>query len=59
MPGLKGTDRKRAPVASKTAFAIAAGTTEVVGSPAPQGTSVGRSISSMATSGTFGKVRMG
>ena len=30
-----------------------------VGSPAPHGRSLGRSMSSIATSGTSGKVRMG
>ena len=49
LAGLNGTDRKRTPVASKTAFAIAEGTTEVVGSPAPHGTSFGRSIKSITT----------
>ena len=57
--GVKGTERNRTPTASKTALAIADGTTADAGSPAPQGGSVGRSMSSMITSGTSVKVRMG
>src|SRR6266568_4742450 len=59
LAGTKGTERRRTPIASNTAFEIAAGTTAAVGSPAPQGRSFGRSISSIATSGTSGKVRIG
>ncbi len=59
LSGVNGTDRSRTPVASKTAFEIADGTTAADGSPAPQGFSVGRSIRSMTTSGTSGKVRIG
>ncbi len=49
---VKGTERKRTPVASKSALAIAEGTTAAVGSPAPQGFSVGRSMRSIAIDGT-------
>jgi hypothetical protein len=35
--GVKGTERKRTPAASNTAFEIARGTTAADGSPAPQG----------------------
>jgi hypothetical protein len=35
--GVNGTERNRAPVASKTAFEIAEETTAAVGSPAPHG----------------------
>ena len=45
--------------ASNTAFAIADGTTAADGSPTPQGFSAGRSMRSMSTSGTSGKVRIG
>ncbi len=45
-PGVNGTERMRTPVASKTALAIADGTTAAAGSPAPQGRSFGRSIRS-------------
>ena len=51
-----GTERRRVPVASNTAFEIADGTTAALGSPAPQGFSVGRSTNSMMISGTSGKV---
>ena len=57
--GVKGTERNRTPTASKTAFAIADGTIADAGSPAPHGGSVGRLISSITTSGTSAKVRMG
>jgi len=48
LAGVKGTDRRRTPIASKTALAMAAGTTAAAGSPAPHGFSVGRSTSSRA-----------
>src|SRR4030095_16111685 len=58
--GVNGTVRRRTPVASKTALAMAAGMGQVAGSPAPSG---GLSLASMRTistaSGTSGKVRMG
>jgi hypothetical protein len=57
--GVNGTDRSRTPTASKTAFEIAEGITAADGSPAPQGFSFGRSISSMTISGTAGKVMIG
>src|SRR5580704_6083036 len=57
--GVNGTERSRAPVASNTAPAIAAGTSAQVGSPAPHGTSSGRSMRSIATSGISGNVRIG
>ena len=44
--GVNGTERMRTPVASKTALAMADGTTAAAGSPAPQGRSFGRSIRS-------------
>src|SRR5580693_10538167 len=56
---VNGAERRRTPVASKTAFEIDAGTMALEGSPAPNGGSVGRSISSITISGTSGKVRMG
>ena len=56
---VNGTVRSRTPVASKTALAMADGTTAAAGSPAPQGGSAGRSIISTTTSGTSGNVRMG
>ena len=57
--GRNGSERRRAPVASKTALAIADGIAEVVGSPAPHGTrSAGRS-GRWRPAGTFGKVRIG
>src|SRR6202042_2273176 len=56
---LNGTERILAPVASKIAFEIAEGTTAAVGSPAPHGFSVGRSINSMTISGSSGNVRIG
>ena len=56
---LKGTERSRTLVASKTAFEIEEGTTAAAGSPAPHGCSVGRSMSSITISGNSGKVRMG
>ena len=56
---LNGTERILAPVASKIAFEIAEGTTAAVGSPAPHGFSVGRSINSITISGSSGKVRIG
>ena len=59
LAGVKGTDRSRTPIASKTALAMAAGTTAAAGSPAPHGLSVGRSTSSMSTVGTSGNVRIG
>src|SRR5690242_19561362 len=59
LAGVKGTERSRTPVASKIALAIAAGTTAAVGSPAPHGFSCGRSIRSIATSGTSGNVKIG
>src|SRR6266849_3793964 len=59
LAGLNGTERSRTPTASNTAFAIAEGTTAVAGSPTPHGFSVGRSISSMSTSGISENVKMG
>src|ERR1700730_7609743 len=59
LSGVNGTERSRAPVASKTAFEMADGTTAAEGSPPPHGFSSGRSMRSMATSGISGKVRMG
>ena len=59
LSGVNGTERRRAPVASNTAFETAADTTAADGSPAPQGFSAGRSIRSMTMSGTSGKVRIG
>jgi hypothetical protein len=56
---LKGTERSRTPVASKTAFEIDEETMAAEGSPTPHGFSVGLSISSITISGTSGKVRMG
>ena len=47
LSGVNGTERSRTPIASKTAFEIADGTTAADGSPAPQGFSFGRSISSI------------
>ena len=52
---LNGTERRRMPVASKTAFEIEEDITAAEGSPAPQGFSVGRSIRSITISGTLGK----
>src|ERR1700733_8851526 len=52
---VNGAERRRTPVASKTAFEIDAGTMALEGSPAPNGGSVGRSISSITISGTSGK----
>src|SRR5207302_3161235 len=45
LSALSGALRRRTPVASKTAFATAAGTTRIVGSPAPDGATSGRLIS--------------
>ena len=59
LAGVNGIERKRTPVASNTALAIAEGITAALGSPAPQGFSVGRSINSITISGTCGKVRIG
>src|SRR5437867_8382361 len=59
LAGVKGTDRSRTPIASKTALAMAAGTTAAAGPPAPHGFSVGRSTSSMSTVGISGNVRIG
>src|SRR5207253_2854144 len=59
LAGVKGTDRSRTPIASKTALAMAAGTTAAAGSPAPHGLSVGRSTSSMSTVGISANVRIG
>src|SRR5262249_40721679 len=59
LAGVKGIERKRTPVASNTALAIAEGMTAALGSPAPQGFSVGRSINSITISGTCGNVRIG
>jgi hypothetical protein len=56
---LNGTERILAPVASKIAFEIAEGTTAAVGSPAPHGFSVGRSINSMTISGSSGNDEIG
>ena len=57
--GTNGTERRRTPMASNTAFEIADGTTAADGSPAPHGDVVGRSMSSKTISGTSGKVRIG
>src|SRR4051794_29582330 len=46
LSGVNGTDRRRTPIASNTAFEIADGTTAAAGSPAPHGFSFGRSIRS-------------
>jgi hypothetical protein len=43
----------RAPVASNTAFAMAAGIAHAVGSPAPQAGVPGRSISAISTFGAW------
>src|SRR2546426_1824033 len=45
LSALSGALRRRTPVASKNAFATAAGITRIVGSPAPEGASSGRLIS--------------
>ena len=47
LSGVNGTERRRTPVASNTAFEIADGTKAAAGSPAPHGGMVGRSIKSM------------
>src|SRR5262249_60229164 len=57
--GVKGTVRSRRPLASNTALASAAATVVVAASPAPRGGSFGRSINSIAISGTSGKGRIG
>src|SRR5262249_10346931 len=46
--GVNGTRRMRTPVASKIAFAIAAVSGRIEGSPAPDGGTFGRSISTMS-----------
>src|SRR5262249_20658685 len=57
--GVNGTLRSRTPMASNTALEIAGGGRQAAGSPTPHGGSVGRLISSMWTSGTSGKRRIG
>src|SRR5262249_43307313 len=58
--GLSGARRMRTPVASKNAFATAAGITRMVGSPAPEGATSGRSISvTSMDSGASGISRIG
>ena len=51
LSGVNGTERIRAPVASNTAFAMAAGIAQAIGSPAPHATVPGRSISATSTFG--------
>jgi hypothetical protein len=57
--GVKGGARIRTPVASKTAFAMAAAAGTAALSPTPSGGSPGRSTSSVSTSGTSGNRRIG
>src|SRR5262245_32312651 len=57
--GVKGTERSRAPVASYTALAIAAGMAQAIGSPAPHEGVPGRSISATSTLGASVMVMMG
>src|SRR5579883_1396881 len=58
--GVNGNSRSRAPVASKTAFAMAAATGQAAGSPAPHAGASRRSSRAMSiASGTAGKVRIG
>src|SRR3954471_13371431 len=57
--GVNGPCRKRAPTASNTAFAIAAPTGKVAGSPAPVDGVPGLSISDIRNSGTSGNLRIG
>jgi hypothetical protein len=57
--GVNGGARKRTPVASKIAFAIAAVPGTDDDSPAPSGGSPGRGISITSTTGTSRKLRIG
>jgi len=57
--GVKGISRRRAPVASKTALAMAAGTTTIGVSAAPVAGSSGRLMRWICTSGTSWKRRTG
>jgi len=57
--GVNGALRKRTPVASKIALAMAAVPGTEADSPAPSGGSPGRGISSTSTTGTSRKLRMG
>src|SRR5450830_138441 len=57
--GVIGSSRKRIPVASKIALAIAAALGTEADSPAPMGGSLWRGIISTSICGTSGKVRIG
>src|SRR5213593_3253337 len=57
--GVNGTLRSRTPMASKTALEMAGAGNTALGSPTPQGGSLGRLISSMWTSGTSGNRKIG
>ena len=57
--GKNGGSRKRTPVASKIAFAIAAVPGTDDDSPTPSGNSPGRGISITSTTGTSRKLRSG
>jgi hypothetical protein len=57
--GVNGGWRKRTPVASKMAFAIAAVPGTEDDSPAPNGGSSGRGIVTTSITGTSRKLRMG
>ena len=57
--GVKGGSRRRTPVASKMALAMAAALGTEADSPEPKGGSSGRGISTTLMTGTSGKVRMG
>ena len=57
--GVSGISRKRTPVASNTALAMAAALGTEADSPAPSGAMSCRGISTTSTAGTCGKVRMG
>ena len=59
LAGKNGTDRKRTPVASKTAFEIADGTTVGAISPAPQSGISGRLMRLTWMRGTSGKRKIG
>ena len=57
--GVKGVERSRTPIESNTAFETAEGITAAEVSRAPQSFSFDRSISSITTSGTAGKLMIG
>jgi hypothetical protein len=57
--GVNGGLRKRTPVASKMALAMAAVPGTEADSPTPSAGSPGRGISSTSTTGTSRKLRMG